>query len=154
MIRKVLDNGVEWLCLVLMGVLAFDLMLGVFSRYVLFSTFTWYDEIARACFVWVVFLGGAVGVKRGAHFGLHLLIDRLPQRSRRAAALATPLAIIAFSGALVVQGMEFMEFGRFQQLPVMGISKVWVYAAMPVGGVLMILYSLRHLWRVALARTS
>ena len=28
MIRKVLDNGVEWLCLVLMVVLAFDLMLG------------------------------------------------------------------------------------------------------------------------------
>ena len=50
MLRKVLDNGVEWLCLVLMAVLAFDLMLGVFSRYVLFSTFTWYDEIARACF--------------------------------------------------------------------------------------------------------
>ena len=33
-----------------------------------------------------------------------------------------------------------MEFGRFQQLPVMGISKAWIYAAMPVGGVLMILY--------------
>ena len=62
MVRKILDNGVEWLCLVLMAVLALDLMLGVFSRYVLFSTFTWYDEIARACFVWVVFLGAAVGV--------------------------------------------------------------------------------------------
>ena len=87
MIRKVLDNGVEWLCLALMVVLAFDLMLGVFSRYVLFRTFTWYDEIARACFVWVVFLGAAVGVKRGSHFGLHMLIDMLPERARRLAAL-------------------------------------------------------------------
>ena len=42
--------------------------------------------------------------------------------------------IIAFSSVLVVQGLEFMEFGRFQQLPVMGISKNWIYAAMPVGG--------------------
>ena len=75
MLRKVRDNGVEWLCLALMVVLACDLMLGVFSRYVLFRTFTWYDEIARACFVWVVFLGAAVGVKRGSHFGLHMLID-------------------------------------------------------------------------------
>ena len=32
MARKVWDNGVEWLCLVLMAVLACDLMLGVFSR--------------------------------------------------------------------------------------------------------------------------
>jgi len=54
---------------------------------------------------------------------------------------------MAFSGVLVVQGLAFMEFGRFQQLPVMGISKVWIYAAMPVGGALMILYSLQALWR-------
>ena len=149
MIRKVLDNGVEWLCLVLMAALAFDLMLGVFSRYVLFSTFTWYDEIARACFVWVVFLGAAVGVKRGAHFGLHLLVDMLPERTRRLAGFVTPIMIIAFSSVLVVEGWTFMEFGRFQQLPVMGISKVWIYAAMPVGGALMILYSLQALWRAA-----
>ena len=77
MLRKVLSSGVEWICLALMVILSVDLMLGVFSRYVLASTFTWYDEIARACFVWVVFLGAAVGVKRGAHFRLHLLVDRL-----------------------------------------------------------------------------
>jgi len=152
MTRKVLDNGVEWLCLILMTVLALDLMLGVFSRYVLFSTFTWYDEIARACFVWVVFLGGAVGVKRGAHFGLHLVIDMLSERARRLATFATPLVIIAFSCVLVIQGYEFMEFGRFQQLPVMGISKNWIYAAMPIGGLLMIIYSLQNLWRAVRAR--
>src|SRR5215208_4941794 len=148
MIRKVLDNGVEWLCLILMTVLALDLMLGVFSRYVLFSTFTWYDEIARACFVWVVFLGAAVGVKRGAHFGLHLLVDTLPDAARRLAAFVTPLVIITFSSVLVVQGLAFLEFGRFQQLPVMGISKAWIYAAMPIGGALMIIYSLQSLWRL------
>ena len=148
MVRKIWDNGVvEWLCLVLMAVLACDLMLGVFSRYVLLRTFTWYDEIARACFVWVVFLGAAVGVKRGAHFGLHMLVDMLPKHARRLAGFVTPAVIIAFSGVLVVQGLAFMEFGRFQQLPVMGISKVWIYAAMPVGGALMILYSLQALWR-------
>ena len=74
-----------------MAVLACDLMLGVFSRYVLLRTFTWYDEIARACFVWVVFLGAAVGVKRGAHFGLHMLVDMLPKHARRLAGFVTPV---------------------------------------------------------------
>jgi len=148
MVRKIWDNGVvEWLCLVLMAVLACDLMLGVFSRYVLLRTFTWYDEIARACFVWVVFLGAAVGVKRGAHFGLHMLVDMLPRYARRLAGFVTPVVIMAFSAVLVVQGLAFMEFGRFQQLPVMGISKAWIYAAMPVGGALMVLYAAQALWR-------
>jgi TRAP-type C4-dicarboxylate transport system permease small subunit len=147
MIRKVLNNGVEWLCLALMTVLAFDLMAGVFSRYVLFRTFTWYDEIARACFVWMVFLGAAVGVKRGSHFGLHVLVDMLPPRLRRTAMIFTLAMIVAFSGVLVVQGLAFLEFGRYQQLPVMGISKAWIYAAMPVGGALMILHAIPLLWR-------
>jgi TRAP-type C4-dicarboxylate transport system permease small subunit len=147
MIRRLLEGGVEWLCLVLMVVLSIDLMLGVFSRYVLFNTFTWYDEVARVCFVWLVFLGAAVGIKRAAHFHLNLLVDNLPGRAKRATALLGPLAIIVFSLALIVQGWDFLELGRFQSLPVMGISKAWVYAAMPVGGVLMILYSIEPLWR-------
>jgi TRAP-type transport system small permease protein len=146
-VRRLLHNIVEYLCLVLMAVLAADLMLGVFSRYVLFRTFTWYDEIARIAFVWVVFLGAAVGVKRGSHFGLHLLIDNLPPAARRLASLLTPVVIVAFSSVLVVQGLAFLEFGRFQTLPVMGISKVWVYAAMPVGGALMIFYAVIGFWR-------
>jgi TRAP-type transport system small permease protein len=146
-LRTALASGVEWVCLLLMAILSVDLMLGVFSRYVLASTFTWYDEIARACFVWVVFLGAAVGVKRGAHFRLHLLVDRFSPRLRLGAAVFAWLVVIAFSLALLQQGWAFAELGWAQETPVMGISKAWIYAAMPVGGALMILYSLAPPWR-------
>jgi TRAP-type C4-dicarboxylate transport system permease small subunit len=127
-------------------------MLGVFSRYVLASTFTWYDEIARACFVWVVFLGAAAGVKRGAHFRLHLLVDRFPPSLQRAADVFGRLVVIAFSIALIQQGWAFVELGRAQQTPVLGLSKAWIYSAMPVGGALMVLYSLAPLGRALRAR--
>ena len=147
MLAKLLASGVEWVCLILMAALSVDLMLGVFSRYVLASTFTWYDEIARACFVWVVFLGAAVGVKRGAHFRLHLLVDRFPPGLQRAAGVFGRLVVIAFSIALIQQGWAFVELGRAQQTPVLGLSKAWIYSAMPVGGALMVLYSLAPLGR-------
>src|SRR5215467_4532457 len=67
----------------MMVVLCVDVFLGVFSRYVLRSTFTWYDEIARLLFVWMVFLGAAVGVRQAGHFRLHLVIDRFPPSLRR-----------------------------------------------------------------------
>lgn len=152
MTYKVLDTAVEAVCLLLMVVLSVDLMLGVFSRYVLARTFTWYDEIARACFVWVVFLGAAVGVKRGAHFRLHLLVDVLPRLLQRAARGLGLLIIMGFSVVLVQQGRAFMELGRVQTLPVSGVSKAWVYAAMPVSGVLIIFYTLPRLWRVLTGR--
>lgn len=147
MLRAALENAVEGVLLVLMAVLCVDVFLGVFSRYVLVRTFTWYDEIARLMFVWIVFLGAAVAVKRGAHFRLHLLVDRFPRRLRRAAEVLTILVVIGFGLLLVQQGRVLMELGQFQQTPVMGLSKSYVYAAIPAGGALMILYALPHLWR-------
>lgn len=147
MLKRVLSNVVEWVCMALMVVLSIDLFLGVFSRYVMVRTFTWYDEIARGCFVWLTFLGAAVGVKRHAHFRLHIVVDRLSPRLRQATVFLFPLVVIIFAGVLIQQGLVFLELGKFQQTPVMGLPKTWIYVAIPIGGALMILYSLGPLWR-------
>ncbi len=147
MVSRVLGALVDGACLLLMVVLSADILLGVFSRYVLVRTFTWYDEIARACFVWMVFLGAAAGVRRNAHFRLHLAVDRLSPRGQQAAEAAALLVVIGFAGVLVWQGWTFVELGRFQQTPVMGMPKSWIYLAMPVGGVLVVLFALPPLWQ-------
>ena len=147
MLKRILSNAVEWVCMVLMVVLSIDLLLGVFSRYVMVRTFTWYDEIARGCFVWLTFLGAAVGVKRHAHFRLHIVVDRLSPRLRQVTVILLPLVVIIFAGVLIQQGLVFLELGKFQQTPVMGLPKMWIYVAIPIGGALMILYSLGPLWR-------
>ena len=146
MLKRILSNAVEWVCMALMVVLSLDLLLGVFSRYVMVRTFTWYDEIARGCFVWLTFLGAAAGVKRQAHFRLHILVDRLSPRLHQATVILLPLVVIIFAGVLIQQGLVFLELGKFQQTPVMGLSKMWIYVAIPIGGALMILYSVRPLW--------
>ena len=147
MLKRILSNAVEWICLILMVVLSIDLLLGVFSRYVLVKTFTWYDEIARGCFVWLTMLGAAVGVKRQAHFRLHIIVDRLTPQLRQSAVILLPLVVIIFAGVLIYQGLVFLDLGKFQQTPVMGLPKTWIYVSIPIGGALMILYSLRPLWR-------
>jgi len=146
MLKRILSNAVEWVCMALMVVLSLDLLLGVFSRYVMVRTFTWYDEIARGCFVWLTFLGAAVGVKRHAHFRLHIVVDRLSPRLRQVTVFLLPLVVIVFASVLIQQGLVFLELGKFQQTPVMGLSKMWIYVAIPIGGALMILYSLGPLW--------
>ena len=132
--------------MVLMVVLCADIFLGVFSRYVMGQTFTWYDEIARACFVWVVFLGTAVGVKRHSHFRLHLVVGRFSRRIQDVAELLALLAIVGFAGVLLWQGWMLTEFGLMQRTPVMNMSKSWIYAAIPVGSALMIFYAMPALW--------
>jgi TRAP-type transport system small permease protein len=140
--KKVIDNGLEWICILLLAVITVDLLLGVFSRYVLGRTFVWYDEVARACFMWLVFVGAAVAVRKSAHFGLHILVDALPPRLKRVVLLATPLTIIVFSLTLAWLGWDLMRHGATQTTAVMGMPISWIYASMPVGGVLMAFYAL------------
>jgi TRAP-type C4-dicarboxylate transport system permease small subunit len=139
-LKKILDNGLEWICILLLAVITVDLLLGVFSRYVMGRTFVWYDEVARACFMWLVFLGAAVAVRKGAHFGLHLFVDIMPPRFKRTILLLTPLTIIVFSATLVSLGWDFMRHGATQSTAVMGVPMSWIYASMPVGGLLMAFY--------------
>ena len=140
-LRRVLDGGVEWLCILLLAVITIDLLAGVYSRYVLGRTFVWYDEVARASFMWLVFLGAALAVRRGAHFGLHVLIELLPPHLKRTVLLVTPATIIVFSTALLVLGWQLMQHGATQTTAVMAMPVSWIYASMPVGAALMIFYS-------------
>jgi len=146
-LARALSQVVEGLLLVMMVLLCLDVFLGVFSRYVMARTFTWYDEIARLLFVWIVFLGAAVGVRRSAHFRLHLVLDRFPPGVRRVAHVVGVLVLMGFGLLMIQQGWKLVELGQFQRTPVMGLSKRYVYASVPAGGVLIILYSLPHLWR-------
>jgi len=143
---------VDLACLALMVALVVDVFLGVFSRYVLQATFQWYDEVARLCFVWTVFLGAAVAVRRGTHFRLHLLIDRFGERLRRAVDLVVTLIVMAFGGVLVTGGLAIAPIARRQVTDALEISMVWFYGALPVGGALMILFAIPHLWKLARAR--
>jgi TRAP-type C4-dicarboxylate transport system permease small subunit len=143
---------VERVCIALMVALVADVFLGVFSRYVMRATFQWYDEVARLCFVWMIVLGAAVAVRRGAHFRLHLLIDRFRPGARRRVDVAVTLIVIAFAGVLVSGGVAILPIARRQVTDALEISMVWFYAALPVGGALMILFALPQLWTLARGR--
>ncbi len=143
---------VELVCIALMAVLVADVFLGVWSRYVMHATFQWYDEVARLCFVWMIFLGAAVAVRRGAHFRLHLLVDRFGPVTRRRVELLGTLVVVAFAAVLLAGGIAIFPIARRQVTDALEISMVWFYGALPVGGALMILFAIPHLWKLARAR--
>jgi TRAP-type C4-dicarboxylate transport system permease small subunit len=138
---------VERICLLLMVALVADVFLGVWSRYVLQATFRWYDEVARLCFVWLIFLGAAVAVRRRLHFRMRLLIDRLGPAGRRVAERLVILSVIAFGAVLVVGGIAIAPIAHRQVTDALEISQFWFFGALPVGGALMIVFALPHLWR-------
>ena len=116
---------VERVCALLMIALVVDVFLGVFSRYVLQATFKWYDEVARLCFVWIIFLGAAVAVRRRLHFRVHLLIDRLRPAARANAGRFVTLTVIAFGTVMMGGFLVLAAFNTFAMLVIMFVGRRW-----------------------------
>jgi len=142
--KKFLGRIVEDVCFILVIVLAAVVFFQVFNRFILKAPLAWTEELAMLLFQWVVFLGAAVGVKRMSHFGIDLVVEMLPQKTRRRMERIIPLSIGAIALTLIIEGIELLKLTQFQGYTTMPFSHAWATAAMPVSGFLMILYLIQH----------
>ena len=58
------------------------IFVNVMLRYIFRSPTAWADELALICMAYVTFVGGAAAYKRNLHFGIDILVDRLPDKGK------------------------------------------------------------------------
>lgn len=107
-------------------------MAQVIFRYVLLSPLPWSEELARYCFVWIVFLGGAIGLSRGAHLGVDLLVNLLPIKLQRAIETLSSVCIVIFALVVINASLPVLQMNMYQRSPALGLQMSWVYAAIPI----------------------
>jgi len=107
----------------------------VFFRYVLNASLPWPEELARWCFIWLVFVGVSVGVRRDTHIRIDLLVNALPERWRTAHGFVVLSLIATAAVVFVVHGFELAQRSSYVS-PALGWSFRYLYAAVPAGGVL------------------
>lgn len=104
----------------------------VVFRYVLEEPLPWSEELARYCFVWIVFLGGAIGLERGVHLGVDLLVNLLPPSGRKAIELLTTAIIAGFAATIIYASIPVLNINMLQRSPAMGVQMAWIYIAIPI----------------------
>jgi tripartite ATP-independent transporter DctM subunit len=119
----------------------------VFARYVLNDTPPWSEELCRYLFIWVSFLGACVATRRAAHLGVDSLVSRLPAGAREVLRHAVTALIVVFAGLLVWQGVALVPAMASQRSPSMGISLQYVFAAIPIAGLIILGLQVRVLAR-------
>lgn len=107
----------------------------------------WSIDLAQAAFIWACVIGADIALERGAHIEIDLFIRRVPQAVRRGLAVLWWLAIAAFLATLVWYGVQLTRLNVERPMGDTDISYAWVTAAIPVGALLMLLTTLRKLWR-------
>ncbi len=116
----------------------------VITRYIFGFSFEWSEELARFLFVWVVFLGSALIMGEEGHLAVELL-SRLLKGTKPGFVLNLFINACGyvFIFLLIVQGWKMTETMTFQTAPGLGISMSYVYAIMPLSGILMLLYHVK-----------
>jgi TRAP-type C4-dicarboxylate transport system permease small subunit len=129
-----LDRTEEYLAVVLTAVLGMLLTAQIILRFVFEMGFAWTEEIARVMFIWLIFLGAVVGMRRHLHFRVTAGLKLFSLRFRPAAELLGDAILLLFCMALTWHGVELVlstvevDF----RLRATGISMFWPYLIMPL----------------------
>lgn len=105
------------------------------------ARFAWIEEACLFSLAWVVFLALGLALERGRHIAMTSLIARFAPGLRRPLKLAIDLVGAAFSLYIAKLSLDItlLVARSGQTSPTLDISMAWLYAAMPVGFVLLAL---------------
>lgn len=129
----------DWIAGGFIAVVVASVSLQVFCRYVLNNALPWPEELAKLCFVWGIFFGAAIGVRRRGHISVEALIATFPTRLRLAVRTFTYAAVIVILGILVAKGIDMTRLSMTSKLPAINVPLGFLYLPLPICSALMII---------------
>ena len=145
-ISNFLSRLTEIVSMVLFSVLIISVFLAVSDRFLIHRGLFWTEELARFLFVWLGSLTAAIMVQRRGHFAVSVLTEKLlDERGRQILDIVISVIMLALMVLLLVYGIIYAEFARYQTSPALRIGMCYVYYSVPTGASLMILFWIAHI---------
>lgn len=145
-------NGLNWALeksvAMIVAALVLDVLWGVCTRFLLATPSRWTEEVATFLLMWVALLGAAVAFGRREHLGIDYFVHKLDPSARQLAEICVEIIVIAFAASCMVYGgyMLVSETLRAGQVtPALGIRMGYVYLAVPLSGVCIIVFCLERI---------
>ncbi|KQP37048.1 TRAP transporter small permease [Pseudorhodoferax sp. Leaf274] len=132
----------RWALILLLAAMSVIIFTNVALRYLTDSSLEWAEEVARHMMIWLTFLGAGPVLRYGGHIAVENLQDTLPRAAGIALRAVVAALLFGFFGFMVWYGWLYMERTMFQLTPVTQIPFAYVYSAMAIGGVLLIVHFL------------
>jgi TRAP-type C4-dicarboxylate transport system permease small subunit len=130
----------RWTLILLLGAMSVIIFTNVALRYLTDQSIEWAEEVARHMMIWLTFLGAGPVLRYGGHIAVDNLQDSLPRPLAMALRVVIAVLLTGFFVFMVWWGVLYMQRAQFQTTAATQISFAWIYAAMPVGGVLLLLH--------------
>lgn len=147
-LKNWMTRALESALILAVALLVVDVVWGVFTRYAMGQQANWTEELARFLLVWVSLLGGAVAFGTKGHLGVDYFVGKFHPDVRKLMAVVGHLAVLFFAGAIFLYGGGHVvrdALAMEQMTPALGWKMGYVYLALPISGVFMVIYTLENL---------
>jgi len=143
-----INRIIEFVLILIFALLVVDVLWQVFGRYVLGKSFSFTEEFARFALIWLSILGAAYLNGKREHLSMDFLLrkldpEQLPKRMKI-------IEIMMFVFALIVMvigggNLVYTTLYLGQISPAMHVSLGYVYAIVPISGLLIMFYSVYNI---------
>jgi len=148
-IYLILNKIVESFLVLIFSLLVLDVVWQVVSRYVVGQSSSFTEEFARFALIWLTVLGAAyINGQREGHLSMDYLLSKLPlkKRNRRQRIIQVIMAIFALVVMIIGGGnLVYTTLSLGQISPALLVPLGYVYAIVPISGVIIIFFSFYHI---------
>lgn len=145
---QTINRAIEFLLVAIFALLVLDVLWQVFGRYVLGQSYSFTEEFARFALIWLAILGAAYLNGTREHLSMDFLLQKLsPEQLKKRMQI---IEMIMFVFALVVMvigggNLVYTTLYLGQISPAMHISLGYVYAIVPISGLLIMFFSIHNI---------
>jgi TRAP-type C4-dicarboxylate transport system permease small subunit len=139
-----LNRIIEFLLITIFALLVLDVLWQVFGRYVLNQSFSFTEEFARFALIWLSVLGAAYLNGKREHLSMDFLVRKLEPAKKKKRMQIIELLMLVFALVVMVIGggnLVYTTLYLGQVSPAMNVSLGYVYAIVPISGLIIMFYS-------------
>lgn len=127
------QNVLLALIAIALGLMMVIIFLQTATRYVIFYSLTWSEELSRYLFVFLIMIGLTLAIKNDELISIDIIDRILPAKAE--AVLDTLRKIIALflSGFIAILCTKMFKLGMIQKSPAMGIPMIVMYGTVFLG---------------------
>ena len=111
----------------------------VFGRFVLHSQPVWGEEVVLMCITYMALISAALAIRDDSHMKMTVIEFLVPAKWISVLKICALIAILVFSLFMVIEGFKFAELMSLSKMTGLGIKTSWLYLAVPVSGIAMII---------------
>jgi TRAP-type C4-dicarboxylate transport system permease small subunit len=128
---------------VIVALMTFFVTYQVVTRYVFNKPSAVSETIARYLFVWLTIFGGAYVFGKRGHMNLVFIREKFSPKTQTVLEILSEFLIAVFAILIMIYGGRIYTAKQIVQIdPSLMFSMAWIYGCLPVGGVLVLFYSI------------